>query len=274
MEPTSPRSGGGLRPKESRPARLPDGPPGLAALLDAERSALREYHDRLNTLTQATLASEARTFALEDARRLQSDGRRQARGYRDRMRTREHDRRLLVADAKAMAIAAAAEAEAADARVRVALGRLDEVRRLVDSIVIDDRRPIDALRRPSDLPSRAALFHTVPAFIADVPCRAIGDPRLQDLVGSSLGDRWTLEERARPWVTTRWRAAWAREGDAPSGEVYAVEHAARPHAARRVWLLGVVPESSAALRAFEPLLGYQAERNSLAALAATIDALA
>jgi hypothetical protein len=251
----------------TRPATPASGPPGLAALMDAERSVLREHHERLRVLTEAEHVAALRAVALEDAIRLQQDARRQTRGMRDRLRARELDRRLLTADARSIASAAASAAEAARLRVLATERRLDEIRGLVDSQSGEARADIDALRRPATLPESARLYPTIAAFITDRPSRAIGDPREQDLLGQPYGDRWLLEEAAKPWVVCQWRAFWAATAPAAIGEVYAVERSIRPHAARRVWLLGEFHRSEESVGRVESLLSRQPERNSLAVLA-------
>lgn len=254
----------------SRPVNAPDGPPGLAALLDAERSVLREHHERLRTLADAERAAELRAIALDDAIKLQHDARRQSRGMRDRMRAREMDRRLLTADARSVASAAQSAAEAARLRVLATERRLSEIRGLVDSQSGGARPEIEALRRTAVLPSTAQLFSTIAEFIRDRPHRAAGDPRQQDLIGQPLGDRWLLEEAGRPWAVTQWRASWNTSAGACSGELYAVEHSVRPRNDRRVWLLGAAPPGGEAAARVEAALGRQHERNSLAALAGIV----
>lgn len=263
---------GGRRWTPARPAQPAPGPPGLAALLDAERTALRDHHERLQVWHDATHTSELRTLAHEDALRLQADARRQTRGMRDRLRARENDRRLLAADARSVAVAARASADAARMRVRTSERRLAEIRALVDSLDLPHERTIQAIRRTADLPDSARSYATIAAFISENGRRALGDPRLQDLIGQPLGDRWTLEEPDRPWITSRWRALWSSDGDQPTGEVYAIEHAARPHAARRVWLLGTPPPEPTTVSALTELTTRQSERNSLALLASTVRA--
>ncbi len=252
----------------NRPATPASGPPGLAALLDAERSVLREHHERLRILVEAEHAASLRAVALDDAIKLQHDARRQTRGMRDRLRSRELDRRLLTADARSVASAAATAAEAARLRVMATERRLDEIRALVDAQAGDVRGDVDAARRSAELPAEARLFPTIAGFIADDPCRAVGDPRQQDLVGRPLGDRWLLEEPGRPWQVAQWRAFWAAMEPGQRGDLFAVEHSIRPHAARRVWLLASLVRTDDAVLRLESTLSRQGERNSLAALAA------
>ncbi len=251
----------------NRPAVQSAGPPGLAALLDAERSVLRELHARLRALAEAEHAATLRAIALDDAVKSQHAARRQSRGMRDRMRARELDRRLLTADARSTAAAAASAAEAARLRVLATERRLAEIREIVDARAGDRRSEVDPLRRSAELPASARAFPTIAAFIAADARRAVGDPRQQDLVGIPLGDRWQLEEPGQPWLATRWRALWNADGAEATGELFAVERALRPHAARRVFLLGNVPRSDETSARIERALAWQPERNSLAALA-------
>lgn len=252
----------------TRPATPAGGPPGLAALLDAERSVLREHHERLRVLAEAERTASLREVALEDAIKLQHDARRQTRGMRDRMRSRELDRRLLTADARSVASAAASAAEAAKLRVLATERRLEEIQTLVDTHAGDAVGEVEAVRRRADLPATAQLFPTIAAFIADDPCRVVGDPRLQDLVGQPLGDRWLLEEPGQPWQVGQWRALLGASEPGQAGELFAVEHSIRPHSARRVWLLARVTRTDDTVRRLESTLSRQRERNSLAALAA------
>lgn len=238
-------------------------------MLDAERSVLREHHERLRALAEAQHTASLRAIALDDAIRRQHDARRQTRGMRDRMRARELDRRLVTADARSIAAAAATAAEAALLRVRATERRLEEVRGLVDTQAGEHRAEVDAARRTADLPGSARLFPTIAAFIADDPARVVGDPRQQDFVGDPLGERWLLEESDRPWIVTPWRVLWDRQG---RGEVVAVEHSIRPRAARRVWALGTVMADGEQAARVAAAIGRQQERNSLAALAALVAA--
>lgn len=269
MLPPSEPFPGGLPWLPARPATQADGPPGLAALLDAEASVLRDLHERERVLAEAAASVGLRTMALEDAIKLQHDARRQSRGMRDRLRARELDRRLLTADARRELATAKAALEAAELRVRAVQQRLNEVRDLVDQLSPQTRPEIAALRRTSDLPPGAVLYPTVAAFIADAPGRATGDHRLQDLVGAPIGDRWRLEETTEPWRSSTWRAIW-NAAPGGHGELFAVEHARRPHAARRVWLLGRATRDAATAAAAESALSRQLERNSLALLAASV----
>lgn len=268
LPPSDPFSSG--RPwLPARPATTPDGPPGLSALVDAETSVLRDLHERERVLADAARSVGLRELALDDAIRLQNDARRQTRGMRDRLRSRELDRRLLTADARRELATAKVALEAAELRVRAVQQRLNEVQGLVDAQGLGGQPEIAALRRGAELPTTAEQHPSIAAFIADAPGRAAGDPRQQDLVGAPFGDRWQLEEAAQPWLTSTWRAVWAAEpGD--SGELFAVEHALRPHAARRVWLLGRATRDEATVNSAEALLPRQHERNSLALLAATL----
>lgn len=255
----------------ARPAQRPDGPPGLAALLDAERSVLRDLHERQRVAAEADHSVGLRTLALEDAVRLQQGARRQSRGMRDRLRARELDRRILTADARSELSTARSALEAAQLRVRAVEQRLVEVRELVDAQAGDGHPLVEAIRRTAELPATVRVFPTIAAFIADEPARAIGDPRQQDLRGEPLGERWQLEEPGKPWITTYWRVSWASSDDAArdtAGELFAVERALRPRAARRVLLLGEA--APGARPQIEALLTRQAERNSLAVLAASV----
>lgn len=231
---------------------------------------LRDLHERERILAEAAASVGLRSMALEDAMKLQHDAaRRQTRGMRDRLRARELDRRLLTADARRELSTAKAALEAAELRVRAVQQRLNEVRDLVDQLSPQMRPEIAALRRTSDLPAGAVLYPTVAAFIADAPGRATGDPRLQDLLGEPLGDRWRLEEDGEPWRSSTWRAVWNAPPGA-EGELFAVEHALRPHGARRVWLLGRATRDAETTSSAHAALPRQPERNSLALLAATV----
>ncbi|MBJ7470864.1 MAG: hypothetical protein JHD16_06155, partial [Solirubrobacteraceae bacterium] len=199
----------------NRPGAPSDGPPGLAPLLDAERSVLRDHHERLRALAEAEQAQTLRVLALDDAVKLQNDARRQTRGMRDRLRARELDRRILTADARHEAAAAAAAVDAATVRVRVTEQRLREIRSLVDAQAAGAESAVEAIRREATLPATAVVYPTIAAFVAEAPSRAVGDPRQQDLVGKPFGDRWHLEERGRPWLVTVWRALWS--GSDPGG---------------------------------------------------------
>ena len=261
---------GGVPWLPTRPAAAPVGPPGLAALLDAETSVLRDLHERERILWEASRSVGLRELALDDAIKLQHDAaRRQTRGMRDRLRARELDRRLLTADARRELATAKAAREAAELRVRAVQHRLNEVQELVDAQSLGARPEFAAIRRAATLPPSAVLYPTIPSFISDAPGRATGDPRQQALVGEPLGDRWRLEEHDRPWITTTWRVAWNAPAGA-EGELYAVEHALRPHAARRVWLLGRPARTTSGSQTADALLAQQHERNSLALLAATL----
>lgn len=256
----------------SRPSRPSEGPPGLAALLDAERSALRDHHERLAALDAAQREVAGRQEDVAAAVRRQEDARHRSPGMRDRLRTSAHDSRLLLADVRSAASAATAGEEACRLRVLASQQRLDEVRQIVDGVAAGDPALLTGIRRLSTLPAAATVFPTVAAFVADEPGRAAGDPRQQDLIGRGIGERWTLEEAGRPWVTTRWQARWSCDGDLPRSEVFAVEQAARPRAARRVILLGLAAFTPALAHEIERLTGRQSDRNSLAALAAAVAA--
>lgn len=258
----------------SRPSRAPSGPPGLAALIDAERSALREHHERLRVLHDAEREAETRRDDVESAVARQHKLRRSTPGLRDRLRVTEHEARLLVADVRTSESAARSAVEAARYRVLASEQRLDEVRGFVDELATPDPSLLAAIRRTAALPCSTRTFPSIPAFIADREGRARGDRRIQDLIGRPLGDRWVLEDEHRPWESTRWRVAWACDGDHPSGEIYAVELVMRPHPVRRVLLFGAAPAVPGVAHVIEGLLTHQGQRNSLAALAAGVETVA
>lgn len=230
---------------------------------------LRDLHERERVLADAVRSVSLRELALEDAVKLQQDARRQTRGMRDRLRSRELDRRLLTADARRELATARVALEAAELRVRAVQQRLNEVRSIVDAQGQGPRPEIEALRRTAELPAGAQRYASIADFIAEAPERAQGDPRQQDLVGDPIGDRWLLEEPGRPWEVAHWRAAWAAQ-PGQTGELYAVEHALRPHAARRVWRLGDATRDPSTVARLESLLTRQQERNSLALVASVV----
>lgn len=211
-----------------------------------------------------------RAADVESAVRRQRDARHRSPGMRDRLRSSEHDSRLLVADVRTSASAANAAVEACRLRVLASEQRLAEVREIVDGLAGNDASLLTSIRQAPTLPPNVQRFPTIPAFIADLGARAIGDPRLQDLAGRPIGERWSLEEIATPWVTTRWKVLWSCAGEAPLDEVFAVEQAARPRAARRVVLLGNASLTPSFAHQIERIISRQGERNSLAALAAVV----
>lgn len=257
----------------SRPSRPAAGPPGLAALIDAERSALREHHDRLRALAEARVQAAERAADVDAAAQRSRKTQHGVPGMRDRLRTTEHDLRLMMADFRKAASAAASAADAAAIRVQVSGQRLDEVRAFVDERAGGETSLLSSIRRAATLPSTTRTFPSISAFIADDPARAQGDRRIEDLIGRPLGDRWALEDPEQPWLGSRWRAAWSCDGPAPLGEVYAVELVLRAHPVRRVHLFGTADALPGPAHVIESTLPRQGERNSLAALAAAVASL-
>ncbi len=257
----------------SRPSRTPTGPPGLAALVDAERSALREHHDRLRMLDEAEREVKVRATDVETALSRQRKVQGGAPGMRDRLRTNEHQARMLVADVRSAEAAATSAVEAAKVRVLASQQRLDEIRSMIDGLGMAGKPLLEGIRRLPALPPSTVMFPSIAAFIEDRAGRAQGDRRIEDLVGRPLGDRWVLEDPDRPWITSRWRAAWSCDGDHPLDEIYAVELVMRAHPVRRVYLFGSAPAVPGVAHIIESTMTRQGERNSLAALAAMIDTL-
>ncbi|MDO9355227.1 MAG: hypothetical protein Q7T55_16130 [Solirubrobacteraceae bacterium] len=259
-----------IRPTWSagRPSRPATGPPGLAALIDAERSALREHHDRLRSLQAARQEAAIRATDVEAALQRQKSSPAGHSGMRDRLRMNEQQARLLVADVRARAAEARSSVDAAEFRTRASEQRLDEIRKLIDGLGLPDPSLLDAIRRSPELPPTTVAYPSIAAFIEARPERAQGDRRLADLIGRPLGDRWSLESEATPWVGTRWRAAWSCDGFDALGEIYAVELVLKAHPVRRVLLLGTAPADPGNAHRVEAMLAKQGERNSLAALAA------
>lgn len=251
-----------------RPSRTAAGPPGLAALIDGERSALREHHDRLRALDESQREAAIRATDVEAALDRQRKAQHGSPGMRDRLRTTEQQARLLVADVRTAASQAGSAVEAARYRVRASQQRLDEIRGLIDGLGVRDPVLLESIRRPSTLPASTTSFASIAEFITADPARATGDRRIEDLVGRPLGDRWALEDPDHPWLTTRWRAAWSCDGEQPLGEIYAVELVMRAHPVRRVLLFGAAPSVPGTAHVIEAAMARQGERNSLAALAA------
>jgi hypothetical protein len=242
-------------------------------LIDAERSALREHHERLRALQSARDEAAIRATDVEAALQRQKATPAARTGMRDRLRTTEQQARLLVADVRSRASEARAAVDAAEYRTLASQRRLEEIRTLIDGMDVGDLSLLDAIRRSPALPPSTVTYPSIAAFIEDRPERAQGDRRLADLVGRPLGDRWSLEDETTPWTGTRWRAAWSCEGfDAP-GEIYAVELVLKAHPVRRVHLLGTAPADPGNAHQIEAVLTRQGERNSLAALAAVASLL-
>jgi hypothetical protein len=252
------------------------GPPGLAALLDGERSALREHHARLRAADEARVLMRERRELVAVASRSRRDAERHAPGMRGRLHARPQDSIRLVMDLEAEATAAARLLESETARLGEAQRRLANVRTLVDQVVGLDPEVyglVEPLRRTPTLPPSAVSFTSMTAFIAAGPQRAMDDFHARSPSSRSLGDAWTLEQPHRPWLVSTWHARWRGPGSGAPGEIYAEEIGAGSRRQAAVWWLGTVPHGTDAATKLTAVLDRQPERNSLAALAHRVTAL-
>lgn len=260
----------------ARPAVASPGPPGLAALLDAERSALREYHLRLRDAEEARLDLRRGQEVVSSAARTRLDAGRQASGMRGRFRARPADSAAMLDDARQQRATLSSRLEAENARLGAAQQRLANVRGLVDSIAGLETATIDLvepIRRTPVLPPRAVHYASGAAYVDADPRRAVAEFHTRDGAGEAIGDVWSLEETDAPWRTTRWRAYWRSASDPCAGEIYAeqLDAGSRRHAP--VWVLGTVPHLPKATARLAGAGARTDERNSLALLAFTVSTL-
>ncbi|MDQ8043872.1 MAG: hypothetical protein AAGC46_14380 [Solirubrobacteraceae bacterium] len=257
----------------ARPSVESSGPPGLAALLDAERSALREYHLRLRDTEEARVELRRGQDGVSTAARTRLDAGRQASGMRGRFRARPADSATMLDEARQRRAALSSRLEAENARLGAAQQRLANVRGLVDSIAGLETATIqlvEPIRRSPVLPPRAVYFASGTAYVDANPQRAVADFHARDAAGEAIGDLWTLEANEAPWLTTRWRAYWRSSGDPCAGEVYAEQADAGSRRHAPVWLLGTVPHLPKPAAALAEAASRTGERNSLALLAFTV----
>jgi hypothetical protein len=257
----------------ARPSRAADGPPGLAALLDAERSALREYQLRLRDAEDARLVLRRGQGAVASAARARLDSGRGGTGMRGRFRARPEDSARDLDQTRQQRTELFNLLEMATTRLGVAQQRLANVRGLVDSIAgleTDTIRLIEPLRRTATLPPRAIHYPSLAAYVDADPRRAVADFHARSGSGERIGELWSLEETDRPWITTHWRVHWRAPSDPCAGEVYAEQQGAGSRRQSPVWLLGTVPHEPKAAAALAEATQRIDERNSLALLAFTV----
>jgi hypothetical protein len=252
------------------------GPPGLAALLDAERSALREHHARLKATEEARVAMRRKRDEVATAARSSVTAERQSPGMRGRLHARPQDSIRHVMDLEVEATATARLLESETARLGEAQRRLANVRALVDQVAGLDAEIyglVEPLRRTPTLPPSAVAYPSVTAFVAAMPQRAMDDFHARNPSSRSLGDAWTLEQPHQPWLVTSWHARWRGPDSGAPGEIYAEEVGAGSRRQAAVWLLGVVPHGTEAAEKLAATVTRQPERNSLAVLAHRVTAL-